>query len=523
MYCLTACTNDETVIEDQNIEYSEAITTSLFELKSKFDSEGFVIPDKNPTGNIVFDFCFDFVYPINLSYNNGATVAVNDLEGLIDILVSSTNVLFIDGVAFPFDVELFNNNSKSIDIETINNEQEFVEILGRCDFDNTTVCPEVYDPVCVEVTDPNGVPFTITYMNVCFALSDGFTEPDFIGICYNDYYAAGLFECFTLNFPVELITEGDSIITVNSEAQFYNAIYNMYTFNFVYPFIITNSVGDAITINNEMDFETVLEDCYYSFPCYDLFDPVCVVVTDANGQASIVTYDNECLALLEGFTPNDFVDCDTNDCTEEVIVSILTACPWAFYLNETIDYIYTFNVDRTFDVSFDGENITSGTWSLGIANNFVYMLLNANEPMFNDEWELSDCDEQSFDVISLEFPDRDVRPTCDDDYNPTECTAEDVELLVTECDFWTADIDGLSYKYIFSYIGTVEVFSIDNESIITTGTWSLDIYGDGLVGVYVDTESGIFRSTWLFSDCQNPNGPSVEGLESQITNITGCY
>ena len=394
----TSCTSDESVMEEED---SQSITTSLAQLKTQFTSQGDVIPTNNPTGNIVFDFCFNFVYPISLSYNDGATVIVNDLDDLIDIMISSTNTLYVNGIVFPFDVETFDNNTNSIGIETIENEEEFVELLLSCGFDDTVVCPAVYEPVCVEVTDLDGVTFTITYTNACYALEDGFTENDFINDCSNDLYIGGLFDCFSINFPIDLITEDGEIITINTEEEFYNAIYDLYIYDFVYPFTITISENDSeqsIVINNETEFETILENCYNNSDCYDIYAPVCVEVTNSSSETSIITYDNDCYALLDGFTPDDFVDCGTNDCTEDIIESILVGCPWALSFNNTDDlYIYEFVNDGTFNVSSgSGNSVTTGTRHIVDSGDNFFIVINAESNNFDDEWEVSACNGQNY-------------------------------------------------------------------------------------------------------------------------------
>lgn len=125
----TSCTNDEPVIAEQNIEESAAIKTSLAQLRRRFDNEGNVIANKNIAGNIVFDFGFDFVYPLNLSYNNGTSVTVNSLDNLVDIMINSTNDLFIAGIEFPFNVEVYSDTENAIVVTTINNENEFLVLL----------------------------------------------------------------------------------------------------------------------------------------------------------------------------------------------------------------------------------------------------------------------------------------------------------------------------------------------------------------------------------------------------------
>ncbi|WP_456439990.1 hypothetical protein, partial [Psychroserpens sp.] len=155
---LTSCSNNKSVVEEQNIDETEAITQSLNRLAQQFSDEGDVLAASNPSGNIVFDFCFDFVYPLNLSYNNGTTVSINSLDDLITILINSNDNLYINGVEFPFNVEVYNDDTDAIEIVTINNEDEFFDLLDDCDFDvvDECDCGDESEPVCVEVQAPDG-------------------------------------------------------------------------------------------------------------------------------------------------------------------------------------------------------------------------------------------------------------------------------------------------------------------------------------------------------------------------------
>ena len=219
LLAFTSCTNEETIVDtQQNTEESESITTTLGRLSQQYDENGNVDQTNNPAGNIVFDFCFDFVYPIDLSFNTDTTVTVNSLDELIDIYSSSTENLFINGIAFPFQVETYNENSNTLEIETINNEDEFFSLLEDCNFDEIEdcYCTEEYDPVCVNVTDLDGELFTISYPNACYAICDGFTEDDFSEECEQDY-DSGAGECFEFVYPISIILdEGDPVILVKN-------------------------------------------------------------------------------------------------------------------------------------------------------------------------------------------------------------------------------------------------------------------------------------------------------------------
>nr|WP_321243490.1 hypothetical protein [uncultured Psychroserpens sp.] len=402
--CFTSCTNNEPVVEEQNIEESASITTSLSQLRTQFDNQGDVIPTENPTGNIVFDFCFDFVYPINLSYNNGTTVTVNNLEDLIDVTINSTNDLYIDGIEFPFDVEVYNDETDAIETATINNEEEFIVLLESCDFNDgfDCECTEEYAPVCVEITAPDGETFLMTYPNACYAECDGFTENDFAENCEEDYNCPGGTDCFSFNFPLTIITDNGDTITVGSQEELDTVLYNVYYFDFVYSFDVTLEDGTVLTIGNEEAFIELLETCFggndggNDCGCDEVFDPVCVQYEE-NGEVIIEVFANACYAECEGFTENDFVECgNQSGCSEEDVSILMVACQfWTVTIGDQ-EYTYIFGSDGTVTVNLDNEMITTGTWSTSISNDgLVVVNINTESGNFTSDWTVYDCNENN--------------------------------------------------------------------------------------------------------------------------------
>lgn len=407
----TSCTNDESVIEEQQTtEESESITTSLNQLRSQFDDSGNVSQSDNPAGNIVLDFCFNFVYPLNLSYNNGTTVSVADLNGLIDVMITSTDELYINGVAFPFNVETFNDSTNAIEVGTINNEDEFMALLESCEFDASDDCfytTEAY-PVCVEITDPNGNTFIITYPNASYAACDGFTEEDFAENCEEDYYSGGIgFDCFTLNYPISIVTNDGVTVIINSEEELGNVLYDVYSFDFVYPFTVTldNAAGEIVTINSPEDIEAILTDCYGDIggneceECADaVYDPVCIEYTDAIGITTVITFPNMCFAECEGFTENNVVDCEDNNpgnCSEDYIESIFTECQtWeATVGGQVFNYLFNSNEGIVEIYNQNNDLITVGTWEITVDNGSgaVVMIINTNSDNFTTVWFFINC------------------------------------------------------------------------------------------------------------------------------------
>jgi len=361
---LMSCTNEEVIIDNlQNTEESESIVTTLSRLNQQYDDNGNVDEAENPAGNIVFDFCFDFVYPINLSFNTGTTVTVNSLDELIDIYFASTENLFINGIAFPFQVETYNENSDALEIETINSEDEFLSLLEDCDFEDEVedcICTEEYDPVCIDITDLDGELFTISYPNACYAICDGFTEDDFSEECQIDYESSDG-ECFEFVYPISIILDDGDPVTVNSREELFNATYGAYHIDLVLPLDIIIENESIVTINDYDELGAIIEDC----------------VGDDN--VGVV------------------------DCSIEDITSALINCFWQIDFVDDDQYLYNFFNDGTYQVQSGDSLLTSGEFIINTGNETFYITLAANSPIYNDEWVVTLCDE-SLEMQSLVSP-----------------------------------------------------------------------------------------------------------------------
>ncbi len=440
LLAFTSCTNNEPVVEDQQVtEESQSIITSLNQLNQQVDTNGNFTAQSNPAGNVVFDFCFDFVYPLTLSYNNGTTVTVNDLNELVNVILASTNELFVNGIAFPFDVEVYNDDSDAIEVVTINNEEEFVDLLDDCDWDDfdECACTEEYDPVCVEVTDPNGETFIITYPNECHAICDGFDEDDFVEDCEEDYYSGGDLFCFEFNFPLDIVINGDTVVTINSFEDLGNITYEVYDFNFVYPFNVTTDDG-VVVIESEDDFEDLLEDCYDDYDDYDdeceecdddEFEPVCIEVTTASGITETIVFPNLCYAICEGFSEDDVVECESDN--------------------------NPFECEECEDEEFDPVciEVTSPNGEVEIV---VFPNMCFAECLGYDESNMVDCE---------------------NDNQPEECSVEEIEDYLVECEWYAVTSVGDTPNetiglFTFNEDGTVTVTTNENDTTVT-GQWEV--------------------------------------------------
>jgi hypothetical protein len=481
----TSCTNEEVIVDpQQDTEESESIITTLSRLNEQFDENGNVDETENPAGNVVFDFCFDFVYPINLSFNTGTTVTANSLDELIDIYNASTENLYVNGIAFPFQVETYNENSNALEIETINEEDEFLSLLEDCGFEDEAddcFCPEVYDPVCINVTDLDGELFTISYPNACYATCDGFTEDDFSEECEQDY-ESGAGECFEFVYPISIILDEGNPVIVNSREELFNATYGAYHIDLALPLdIITGDDDTEVTINSYEELEAIIEDCFGD----DNFGAI--------------------------------------DCSIEDITNTLVNCFWQIDFVDDDQYLYNLNSDGTYQVQSGDSLLTYGTWSIIAGNDSFYLTLNANTSEYSDEWVVTLCDE-NLEMQSLVSPQAELYSIdCYD--NNLDCSIGDItNTLADYC--WSIDfIDNSEFIYNLNSDGTYQVQDIGGNSggiILTTGVWSVAT-GNDTFFIILSAELTEYNDQWLVTECNTDLGYAYLEMQSLVNPQAYIY
>jgi len=409
---LTSCTNNDSDIDNlSDPQESASMQTTITELRTMFNEDGSAIEEENPTGNLIFDLCFEFVYPIELIYNTGTTVTVNSNEELITIIVNSTNELFIVGIEFPFNVEIYNPNSNEVEIITINNETEFAELIENCDFNTPCDCDEEYDPVCVEI-EINGDTTIITFPNACLAECEGFTEDDF-------------FEC-----------DGGC-------------------------------------------------------DCPSNYDPVCVEV-EVNGELQIIEFQNYCYAECEGYTQQDLVDCNNeNECEISELEVTVGECNATGTYQITIDFEYEETDQEYFDL-YIRDGVLLGYYAL------------ADLPLTIENFELSGYDDDYIKVCINDVEDccQEIEweaPDCNN--NGGDCSISELEVEVGECN------PSGSYELTINF---------DYENVNGQEYFDLFVRNNEFIGYYLLSDLPLTIPNFELS------GFDADYIKVCINDIVGC-
>lgn len=277
-----SCSDDSAIKNETATEHSVALRTVLNKLKL----ERTVIQGKNastPDASIAATLCFDFVFPMTFSYNNGASVTVASLDGLLSILQNESPNMFLAGVVFPFEVQ------SGGALQTINNEQELTALIIQC-----------------------GVPTFVEDLQHTF--------------------------CFDLVYPIQLIYNGQ-VVTINNQSelmQFGDAPGFNGVIEVAFPISVIYQ-NQTVVLNNTYDFYQMVNNCNAgTCNCPQNYEPVCVQTP--NG---IVEFGNMCFAQCAGYTQNNLVPCNSNQCVISNLTTTVGNCNPAGGYSLTINFVYS--------------------------------------------------------------------------------------------------------------------------------------------------------------------------------------
>ena len=75
---------------------------------------------------------------------------------------------------------------------------------------------------------------------------------------------------------------------------------------------------------------------------------------------------------------------------------------------ESETYFCFFNEDGSFQIVQDNNSETTGTWSIVTSNSTYAIVLTSEADQWNDEWTISNCDEETVNFESQEYPTSDI-------------------------------------------------------------------------------------------------------------------
>jgi len=323
--------NTETEQSRQESEVVRSVVTSFRSIASQSTQNGSSVNQTQSALNSYF--CFDFVYPISIVYNDGTTQSLADDNEFAQAIVDQTAGHYIIDFVYPFDVL---QNGSTI---TINNDVEFENLINSC----TTITPVVpiqstcFDyvyPISIEMSDGSTVvvnndteldnlfmnannnlypvdivyPFDVIQNGQSLTINNSVEFNALLDSCYGCGVVASFMppsaafdQCFDLNYPLDLMLDDGTTITVNNNTEYDDAIFAMtppFVVDFVYPVSATDDNGTTYTFNDIYEFSQALMNCSmspaggsqlpvsYLYDCVDLVYPVTIIMSDGTTQVA---------------------------------------------------------------------------------------------------------------------------------------------------------------------------------------------------------------------------------------------
>ena len=212
-------------IEDEDTVVIAASSEELFDLLIDCHDEPW-----NGGGDVEIDStfdiggiaCYDLIFPVTFSTLDGGELIINNYEEFSAALLNGN----IENFIYPVSLA----NIDSDELMTVNNDEEFAEALEDCwESDGGDIDPP---------TGENAIIF--------FLFSDDFDN-----------------DCYSINYPVDVITLDSLQITYYSVEDVINALETSENLPdaLVYPVSVINSYGETVTLEGAEDIFDLIEDC----------------------------------------------------------------------------------------------------------------------------------------------------------------------------------------------------------------------------------------------------------------------
>jgi hypothetical protein len=310
-----SCEDSNAIDSENNSQKSAALRTVLNELKLTNNIAG----RSAARDSISNSFCFEFIYPVTLTYSNNTEITIATFTGLIDVLTSETPNLYLSGIVFPFQViENTLQNVTNTNTIIINNEAEFLTLIQNCNFN--TLNDDLLQPLCFDFVFPIGFSANNATANT-FAVNDLQELHNYLRLQLTN--SSGYLQ--QMVFPISVISNNQTVV-----------------------------------VNNLYELYQMINSCDNPCICTQEYAPVCVQVrTD-----SIATYPNLCYAICDGYTQNDIVSCNPAPCEISNLVSTVGSCnPSGTTFQLTINFTTSLPGATQFDVH-NQMGVLVGTYNL---------------------------------------------------------------------------------------------------------------------------------------------------------------
>jgi hypothetical protein len=371
--------------------------------------------------------------------------------------------------------------------------------------------------------------------------------------------------CLAINLPVTIIVN-DITITINTLADLELIVQIFEEFEndedvleFLFPIAVVLNDYTEITINNEDELESFIDECTEDddvIECVDFQYPISFSLYNADFQITdtvIIENDEALYVFLESlensnegvvlaslnfpvtliYANGETLEVDTNqeleaainaaegdcedveeDCTEDDVAMYLQECYWRMVSfngdDNFIQYQLFFNENGTLEI-IDGATTVAigGNWNMSTSNDGLPEIVISELTAFSDDlegsWIVVDCGEDRFELVrEIEGNTTTIviEQECEDDI---DCSAQEISDYLQEC-MWYAGTNlydnTIADSFEFTENGIVIITNpTSNETL--TGAWNVSLTDSGVfITLDLPEPYSVISLEWKVVECE---------------------
>jgi len=304
----------------------------------------YVIENEDDFNNLLQDslvIIVDFVYPVDIQYEDGNITTIEDTEEFAEafseclpngwdeelfpayVINDETSCL---SIVYPISVSNIDG-----EIETAQSESELVALIAQepyffvfpfslIDEDaNTITVNDIDDLLEALITCNNGVD-TIFWGN---------------GV---EYYG-----CYQLTFPFDVVLVNGSIVTVNDHMEYCDLMLGGQLVNFAFPLTLIDLEGNEVVANSQEELDALIMECEGWNPNFEVGD--LIILLSGTGVPDSTNFEY-CYDVNWPITANE-LDEDGEETGTSVVINDLMEAWNLFGQNEFVNYSVDYPIDVT--------------------------------------------------------------------------------------------------------------------------------------------------------------------------------
>lgn len=204
----------------------------------------------------------DFVYPLNITFEDDETAEIADNEALAEAFVSCIPDGGWEEGQFPaYLISLDNSCYEFVyPITVVNVEGEETVVNNEEEFNGAVATEIQFFVFPITLLDEEGEEVVVNDIDETFEtlISCGGWDDEDGGDWETGFEYIG---CYTVNFPLDVVLTDGTVVTVNDHMEFCDLMLQGQLAGYAFPMTLTDLEGNEFTVASQEELDAALEDC----------------------------------------------------------------------------------------------------------------------------------------------------------------------------------------------------------------------------------------------------------------------